>query len=159
MATDMFLKLQGINGESKDDKHKGEIDINSFTFAMAQVGNFGSGGGGGAGKISFENIQFEKNADLSTPALMQHCASGKHIASAILTVRKAGGEQEEYYKMKFTDLLVASVRNTGIGNEVPTETLSLNFAKIEFDYKEQTAKGTLGGKAQFGWDLNKNVKV
>lgn len=159
MATDMFLKLDGIKGESKDAKHKEEIDIQSFSFGMSQVGNFGSGGGGGAGKISFENIHFVKNADLSTPSLMQFCASGKHIASALLTVRKAGGEQEEYYKMKFTDLLVASVQNTGVGNEVPTESLSLNFAKIEFDYKEQTPKGTLGGMAKFGWDLNKNTKV
>ena len=110
MATDMFLKLDGIKGESKDGKHKEEIDIQSFSFGMSQVGNFGSGGGGGAGKVSFENIHFVKNADLSTPSLMQYCASGKHIASAMLTVRKAGGEQEEYYKMKFTDLLVASVQ-------------------------------------------------
>jgi type VI secretion system secreted protein Hcp len=159
MAADMFLKLDGIKGESKDQNHKGEIDIESFTFAVNNGGSFSSGGGGGAGKVSFSDMTFMKSADLSSPELMRVCAAGTHIAFALLTVRKAGGQQEEFYKIKLSDVLVSSVSNSGANGGNPQETLAINFAKIEFDYKEQTEKGTLAGNAKFGWDLKANVKV
>ena len=159
MAADMFLKLDGIKGESKDKAHPGEIDIDSFTFGVQNGGTFAAGGGGGAGKVAFHDINIMKAADLSSPLLMEACASGKHIKQAMITVRKAGGKQEEFYKIKLSDLLVSSVTNSGANGGNPQEQLALNFAKIEFDYKEQSAQGTLAGNAHFGWDLKANVKV
>ena len=44
-AIDYFLKLDGISGESKDSKHKGEIDVLSFSFVETQSGSPGVGGG------------------------------------------------------------------------------------------------------------------
>jgi type VI secretion system secreted protein Hcp len=159
MAVDMFLKLDGIKGESPDAKHKDEIQIQSFSFGVHQTGTSADGGGSGAGKASFEDIHITKAADIATPPLMEACATGKHIKSAILTVRKAGGKQEEYYKIKLTDLLVSNLSNTGHGNEQPMEQLSMNFAKIEFEYYPQKADGTLGGVSKAGYDIKKNVKV
>jgi type VI secretion system secreted protein Hcp len=159
MASDIFLKLDGIKGESKDSKHGGEIDIDSFSFGIHQTGAMAVGGGGGAGKASFADLSVVKSADLSSPLLMMACAEGKHIASGLLTVRKAGGQQEEFYKIKLTDILISSVTNTGAEGGNPQENLSLNYAKIQFDYKEQTEKGTLSGNANFGWDLKKNIKA
>jgi type VI secretion system secreted protein Hcp len=159
MTPDIFLKLDTIKGESKDSKHKGEIDIESFTFGLQNGGSWGSGGGGGAGKVSFQDITVMKRADSSTPALMQACASGQHIKSAVLTVRKAGGKQEEYYKVALSNILVSRITNTGTNGGVPTEEVNLNFEEIKFDYKEQSDKGTLGGVVKFGWNLKKNEKV
>lgn len=159
MTPDIFLKLDSIKGESKDDSHKGEIDIESFTFGVQNGGSWSSGGGGGAGKASFQDITIHKLADSSTPALMQACAAGMHIKSGVLTVRKAGGKQEEFYKISLTNILVSSVVNTGANGGNPAEVLSLNFEEIKFDYKEQTAGGTLGGVVKFGWNLKANKKV
>ncbi len=153
MATDMFLKLEGIDGESHDSKHGGEIEIHSFSFGVSQTGSFGSGGGGGTGKASFSDLSVMKSADKATPKLMQFCATGVHIKTGILTVRKAGKDQQEYYVIKMEDLLVSSVQNAGSEGQVPSESLSLNFSKIKFTYKEQKADGTLGGTVDFGWDL------
>lgn len=160
MAHDMFLKLDGISGESADDKHKGEIDIQSFSFGVSQAGTAGRGGGAGAGKASFTDISIVKSADKASPNLMAKCATGEHIASALLTVRKAGGTQQEYYKIKLTDLLVSNFQNTGSGEDsIPMETLSLNFSKIEFEYNEQDNKGGLKGVVKAGYDLKANKKV
>lgn len=160
MAGDMFLKLDGIKGESKDKSgHKGEIDIDSFSFGVSNGGTMGTGGGGGAGKVSFQDIQIQKVADLSSPSLMEACATGKHIKTGLITVRKAGGKQEEFYKIKLTDVLVSGVSNHGVEGGNPQESLNLNFSKIEFDYKEQAAEGTLAGNAHFGWDVKGNVKA
>lgn len=160
MAVDMFLKLDGIKGESVDEKHKGEIDILSFTFGVSQQGTSSVGGGAGAGKAHFSDINIVKRADKSSPILMLKCATGEHLASASLTVRKAGGTQQEYYKIKLTDLIVSSFQNSGNdGTDVPMESVALNFAKIEFEYYEQTPQGGLGGQVRAGYDLKKNVKA
>jgi type VI secretion system secreted protein Hcp len=160
MAVDMFLKLDGISGESADSKHKGEIDIESFSFGVSQPGTSSTGGGGGSGKASFSDLSIVKKADKSSPNLMLKCATGEHIASALLTVRKAGGSQQEYYKIKLTDLLVSNFQNTGSGGDsIPVESLSLNFAKIEFEYNEQDSKGGLKGVVKSGYDIKGNKKV
>jgi type VI secretion system secreted protein Hcp len=51
-AVDYFLKIDGIQGESKADRHKDEIDIESLSWGETQSGIFAVGGGGGAGKVS-----------------------------------------------------------------------------------------------------------
>lgn len=159
MASDIFLKLDGIKGESKDDKHKGEIDLMSFSWGLQNGGDWASGGGGGAGKVSFNDLSCVKRCDLSTPMLMQACANGTHIKDGLLTVRKAGGKQEEFYKISLKNILVSNITNTDASDGNPIENLSLNFEEIKFDYKEQTEKGTLGGVAKFGWNLKGNKAV
>lgn len=153
MATDYFLKLDGIKGESQDSKHKDEIEISSFGFGVHQTGSSSGGGGSGTGKASFDDLHVTKSADNSTPALMKVCATGEHIKNAVLTARKAGKDQQEYYIIKMTDLIVSSVTNVGTNGETPSESVSLNFSTIKFEYQAQKSDGTLGGKVEFGWDL------
>ena len=158
MAVDFFLKIEGIDGESKDSKHQNEIDVLSWSFGAHQHGSMAGGGGGGAGKVSMQDFTFSMRMCKATPKLLLHCANGKHIPSALLTARKAGETQQEYLKIKFTDLLVSSYQ-TGGGGEEPLESISLNFSKIEFEYREQKKDGTLDGPIPAGWDLKKNEKV
>jgi len=159
MAVDMFLKLDGIKGESADHKHKEEIHIESFSWGLSQTGAHGSGGGGGAGKVSVHDISITKAFDKSSPALMLACCNGKHIPSGLITVRKAGEKPLEYLKIKLTDILVSSVQQAGHGGEKLTENLSLNFAKFEVAYLEQKADGSGSPGGEMGWDVKKNDKV
>lgn len=159
MAVDMFLKLDGIKGESKDDKHAGEIQIESFSWGLSQVGSMGVGGGGGAGKVSVHDISVVKAVDSATCALMLHCANGKHIPNGLLTVRKAGEKPLEYMKIKLQDILVSGVTNAGHGGESISEQVSLNFAKVNVDYQVQEKDGTGKPAGAFGWDVKANVKL
>jgi len=178
---DAFLKLDGIKGESADAKHKGEIDIQSFSWGLSQTGISATGGGGGAGKVKVHDISFRKRTDASSPLLFLNCANGAHIKEANFVVRKAGGEQLEYLKIKLTDVLVSSYKPHGSQNaaddwearatpgdgsvapapsEIPTDEFSLNFAKIEFSYQPQGADGKAqGGPVLAGWDVKANQKV
>ncbi len=158
MATsDMFLKLEGVAGEAQDKAHKGEIDIQSFSWGLSNGATMGGGGGGGAGKVSFNDIHIMKEADKASPELMKRCATGEHIKLGLITVRKAGKEQQEFYKIKLSDIIVASVSNDGAPGGRPHESLTLNFAKIEFSYKEQKADGTLGGEIAFAYNIKENA--
>jgi type VI secretion system secreted protein Hcp len=158
---DYFLKVKGIDGESADGKHKGEIDVESWSWGETQSGTGHFGGGGGAGKVQMQDFHFVMKMNKATPKLMLACASGEHIAEALLTCRKAGKDQQEFLKIKFTDLLVSSYQTGGShgSDVVPTDQISLNYAKIEFEYKEQKADGSLGGTEKAGWDVKKNQKV
>lgn len=160
MAVDYYLKLDGIKGESKDDKHKDEIDLESWSWGETNAGSHSAGGGGGAGKVSMQDFHFTMKVNKATPELMLACATGKHIKEALLTCRKAGTDQQEYLKIKFTDLLISSFQTGGsAGGDVPTEQISLNFSKIEYEYKPQKADGTLDGPVKAGYDLKANKKV
>jgi type VI secretion system secreted protein Hcp len=157
-AQDYFLKIDGIQGESKADKHKDEIDIQSFSWGASQSGTFAVGGGGGAGKVSMQDFHFTMPNNKASPALFLACAQGDHIKNATLTCRKAGKEQQEYLKVTMSDILVSSFQTGGSGGDiVPTDQISLNFAKIEVEYKEQDAAGKLLGQVKKWFDL-KNVK-
>jgi type VI secretion system secreted protein Hcp len=159
-ANDYFLKLDGITGESNDSKHKGEIDVLSFSFGETQSGTMGVGGGAGAGKVQMSDFSFTARTSKASPQLFLHCAQGKHIKQATLTVRKAGQAQQEYIKLKLTDVLISSYAIGGVeGDERPADTFSLNFVKIAFDYFAQKADGSLDAGTHAGWDLKKNVKI
>jgi type VI secretion system secreted protein Hcp len=160
-AVDFFLKIDGIDGESSDSKHKGEIDLHSWSWSEQQTGAHSAGGGGGAGKVSLADFHFTMSCNKATPKLFLACATGEHIKKATLTCRKAGKEQQEYLKITLTDLLVASFQTGGSAGAtiLPVDQISLNFAKIEFDYKPQNADGTLGASVKAGWDAQANQKV
>jgi type VI secretion system secreted protein Hcp len=161
VASDYLLKIDGIKGESTDSKHKDEIEIESFSWGCTQPGTFQSGGGGGAGKVSFQDIHFTTRVNVASPNLMVACASGQHIKVATLTVRKAGKDQQEYYVIKLSDNLVSSYQSGGSegSNALPVDQFSINFSKIEFEYKTQKADGSLGPSVKGGWDLKANKKV
>lgn len=160
-AVDYYLKIDGIPGESQDGKQKDEIDIESWSWGETNAGTHTRGGGGGAGRVQMQDFHFVMKINKASPKLMLACASGEHIKNAILTCRKAGKDQQPFLKVTFSDLLVSSYQTGGSGHSdvVPTDQISLNFAKIEFEYKEQKADGTLGGAVKAGWDLKKNQKV
>ena len=161
MASDFFLKIEGIPGESHDSKHKNEIDVLSYSFGASQTGSSAYGGGAGAGKVQFQDFHFVMKMSKATPKLFLACANGEHIKSAILTARKAGKEQQEFYTIKFSDVLVSSYQTSGSGSgdEVPTEQISFNFSKIETEYKEQKPDGTLAGGIKAGYDIKINKSV
>ncbi len=159
--SDFFLKIEGIKGESADAKHKEAIDLQSWSWGESNAGGHSFGGGGGTGKVSMQDFHFTMNAGKASPPLMLACASGEHFKKAELIIRKAGKEQQEYYKYTFSDCLVSSFQTGGSGGSgaVPVEQVSLNFSKIEIEYKPQKADGTLDAPIKSGWDLKANKKV
>jgi|ERR1700675_2031259 type VI secretion system secreted protein Hcp len=167
--SDFFLKLGDVKGESQDDKHKGEIDVFSFSFGANQPGSSAIGGqGAGVGKVNFSEFGITKQIDASTPKLMLGCATGQHFPEATFTARRAGGTQSEYLKIKLTNVLISSYRTTshgeggatdsGLKATLPIDVISLNFAKIEFNYKAQNPDGTDGANTQAIYNLQTNKK-
>lgn len=168
---DHFLKIDGIDGESQDSKHKGQIDILHFSYGADQTGTSSLGGGGGKGKVKAHDFVITKEIDKASPKLFQACCSGEVFKTMTLFVRKAGKEQQEYYSIKLSDVLVSGhhtgEEGSGSGGGVaggktpdadwrPLEIVSFNFSKIEIGYKEQKSDGTLSGEIKGGWNVKEN---
>lgn len=158
MAVDMFFKIDGIKGESPDKKHPNEIDVLAWSWGMSQSGTFHGGSGGGAGKASVQDVSFTKYVDVASGPLMLHCCNGAHIPKAVLVVRKAGKDPLEYLTLTLEKCMVTSVSTGGSGGEDRlTENVTLNFAKVKVDYKQQSDKGDQKGGADFKWDIAANA--
>jgi len=154
--TNAFLAIDGIEGESTDANHPKTIEIESWSFGETQPITTSSGGGGGAGKVSFQDLHFvTKTVDKSSPKLFLAGASGEHIKDATLFVRKAGSNSD-YLQIKLTDVLVSSYQTGGSGGDNPTESFSLNFAKVQYSYIGTDADGKLLPAIDVGWDLLAN---
>jgi type VI secretion system secreted protein Hcp len=160
-AVDYFLKIAGIDGESPHDKHKGEIDIESWSWGETHPASpVGGGAGVGSGKVSMNDFTFTMKFNKASPKLFLACAAGEHIKSAWITAHRASAKASEYFlKWSFSDLLISSYLTGGASGEAPVDSVSFNFSKIEVEYKEQKLDGTLAASIKAGWDLKKNVKI
>ncbi len=159
MALDMFLDLKGIDGESVDKVYAGKIDILAWSWGVSNSGTFHQGGGGGSGKANFQDISITKYVDKASHALLDNCATGKHIPTAKLVVRKAGQKPLEYIIIELDQVLVTSISTGGSGGEDRlTENITLNFAKVTFSYVPQKQDGTGDKKLPFTYDIAKNSK-
>jgi type VI secretion system secreted protein Hcp len=159
-AVDYFLKIDGVDGDSPDAKHKNEMELESWSLGATNTADVGTTGLG-AGKVSFNDLNFVMKVNKASPKLMQACASGEHFKKAVLTCRKAGKDAVEFLKYTFSDCMVSSFHQGGSssGTIVPLDQVSLAFSKIEKEFKGQKPDGTPDGAVKGGWDLKSNQKT
>lgn len=160
MAVDMFLKLDGIDGESSDAAHAGELDILAWSWGASQSGTTHQGAGGGAGKVAVQDLSITKYVDASSHLLLKHCHTGAHITEGTLFIRKAGGTPLEYIIIVLREIIVSSVSTGGSGGEDRlTENITLNFKEFDYGYTPQLADGTGGAVKEFKWDISGNIEL
>lgn len=162
MAVDMFLKLDGLPGESVDAKHAKDIDVLSWDFGVTQAGTMHIATGGGSSKATFGDLRLDKFVDSATHALFGAVADGRHFKKGELFIRKAGGDAPlEYLVITMTDIIVTSYHTGAVAtqDERLKETVMLNFAKVKFAYKPQKKDGSGDAEKSFEWNIAENVKV
>lgn len=161
MSISVFLKVDGVDGESTDDRHREEIELESWGFGVSNTGTAHMGGGGaGAGKASVSDLSVTKSVDIATPALLQAAASGRRLASATLTARKTGEGQQDFLVIVMSPVLVTSCQlDMEVDGGRPTERVHLSFGKVQLTYTGQAPDGSPGPTGTFGWDVTKNGPV
>jgi type VI secretion system secreted protein Hcp len=153
MPADIFAKLGDIKGESLDEKHKGEIEVLSFSWGVATV-NAPAGPGAARGKPAFNDLVITRNIDKASPLLLNACATGQHLKEATITHRKAGKGQQEFLIIKMNDVIITGVQHSD-GN-TSSETVNLTFAKVDLEYRPQKADGSMDAGLHFKYDLKAN---
>ena len=159
MAIDMFLTIPGIDGESLDATHRGAIDVFSWSWGVANIASTarpGSGTGAGAGKVSVQPLVVVKHVDLATTKLFTACCTGKHLPSAVLSVRKAGSLSFDYLTMTMESVSVTSLEIAEPDGDRLTEELTLSFGKLTIEYTPDLPDGSAGDAVAASWNLQKN---
>lgn len=159
MAADCFIKLEGIAGESTDDAHAAEIELESWSFGASQSAMAAGSAVGGStgGRVDLTEFSFSKVYDSSSTTLFKYCCTGKHIATAVITVRGANETKETYLTYTLTDVVVGNVSWSFGGGVRPSESVSLRYAKIAVAYTPYDNAGKKSADIKAGWDtmLNK----
>jgi type VI secretion system secreted protein Hcp len=146
-AIDMYLKLDNLAGESTNAAFPGWINVNEYQVGFdAGMLRRGPGAGGGAvGKASCSEFKITKRVDMASPALLLATMSGKHFQKADIEFLRTGDGAGVFLKYELQDVIVSSLGGSGArGDDNPTETLSLNFAKATIRYSPMTAKADFG---------------
>lgn len=163
-AVDYYLKIKDIDGESTTRGHEKEIQLLSWSWgetseigllvpAVQKVRE-------AAAKAEFSDFTFKANMSKASPKLMLAAAKGTHTSEVVLTGVRATGEQEPFMTITLKDAIITSYQTGGSGMDVvPTDSFSINYAKVEFEYKPQNPDGTLGDTVRGGWDLQKNSEL
>ncbi len=145
-AVDYFLKIEGIDGESKAQGHQNWLEVTSIAWgrgapqSIAEGGMAGRSGAGEARSASGPGqMTITKTVDKASPKLMQAMASGRHIASAQLDLAKPGAPAMRY---NFQNVIISSFKQTAGQGGRPVEQFTINFEKVEI-----TRLGGPGGPA------------
>lgn len=156
MAMDMFFRIDHIRGESKDAEHAGEIDVLAWSWGLSNAGGTHSSPGVAPGKPSLQDLSYTCFIDASATALMTALARGTHLRTAVLTVRKAGGDAREYLTVSLTDVFVTSYSTGGSGGEDRlTANVTLNFADVVITYTPAPDGGPVKS-TPFHWNVVDN---
>jgi type VI secretion system secreted protein Hcp len=161
MGIEMFLKIDGIQGESTDDRHRDEIGIVSYSWGESHPIAAGNAVGIGAGRVTMQDFHFAMRVNKASPKLFQACASGARIRNAILTMRRSGDNPIDFVKWTFTDVTIATFQTAATvpPGELPLDQVSLRFAKIETEYTPMKPDGTSGAPIKAGWDVTANRPI
>jgi type VI secretion system secreted protein Hcp len=161
MAFDTYVKIDGIPGESTSKGFEKQIEIMNFSLGVSNTHTIGSAtGGGGSGRASFHSFSLMKKTDKTSPILFSECASGLHIKTIVVTMRKTGGKVPiNFLVYTFTDCAIDSVQWSGSagGDDSPTESVSFGYGKVEVQYTPQKADGSPDAAVMKMWDLAKNT--
>ena len=164
MPFDAFLKIEGIEGESTDDKHKNQIEVLSFSHHLSQAGgsSVSRTTGQTGSRVDLGDFSIVKVLDKATPNLSLFCCTGKHIPSVVLEICSASEDKLTYMKYTLSDAVIASVRPGGSSSSEgvrPLEEISFRYGKIEWEYTPFGNDGKAGAALKAGWDAAANKKV
>ncbi len=135
MASDAYLKIEGITGESEDERHRNWIEVQSVLYAVHQprAEALSTAGGHTTGRADLYPISFKKLADVSSPVLLQTCAAGKTLSKAVFEFMRADGDGKPipYFKIELENLIIASITPDSGEGGIITERVQLGYAKIK----------------------------
>lgn len=139
-AVDMFLKIEGVDGEVTAAAHKAWIEVLSWSWGLSQAGGGGTGAGGALGRL-VGHVSIVKRIDKATPLLFKRCSDGTVLPLVTVELARGGGGLT-YLKYDLNSVLVSSIAHGDVdGDGIPDETITLDFTGAKLTYTQLDASG------------------
>jgi type VI secretion system secreted protein Hcp len=151
-VSDIFLhvvtKRAGpVKGEASTEDHVDDIVVQSWTWGV--TANTAIGSTVATARRSYRNLVVSKQIDAASTSLLSALATNDEVKDATLTMRKAGGEALDYFRMSLSNARIVNVDIEVSAHGVPLERVTIAFTKIEVEYKRQQAAGLGTGSTTF----------
>ena len=152
MAVDIFLKVDGIDGDSADDRHPKWITATGFQFRVSRAVSESSGRPRAA---QFESLEVVKAFDIASPDLSLKCANGGTVKKVELECCSAGQDSRAFVKITLENCVVTSVAVSGSADDEsrPLETVAFAYSRITWEYTPVDRAGRPGAPISRAWDL------
>ena len=141
MAVEIFLKLDGVTGGSRNYHHTGWADVLGWRWQLERAD-------GGA---HFNEIVLTKPLGIESPALMSLLATGRSVGGAQLDIVPVVGKreaQQKYVTMSLAEVAVQAIHISGAAEDAATmEEVTLRFGNVKFDFHHQGAPAADGRPA------------
>jgi type VI secretion system secreted protein Hcp len=159
MSVEILMKIPGVDGEATTKGFEKHIELGSFSMGASNPSGVSTGSGSGAGKVDLSSLSLQKSVDLSSAKLFYQCCAGKHFDEATIVCREAGGDTPvEYWTIKLKQVFIDNISwGASSGGGKPSESVSISFAEIKFDYFSQDDKGAKKDKVSGGWNVKTNA--
>lgn len=151
-VSDIFLSVQTkragkVAGESVAVGHENEIQLRGWSWGMSASSAIGSTQA--TARRSYKALTVVKSIDAATTPLMSALATNDEVKEARLSMRKAGGQQDDYFVVTLNGARVASVDHVVSAEGTSTESVAFTFTKIRVEYYPQQGSGQRGGAKSF----------
>ena len=161
MATNVFAKYEGVDGESKDSKHDKWIDVLSVDWGVQRPGGGATGQSRRRGSAVVEDVTLTIEYEKAAPKLQEKCLLGQVIPKLeVECVATYGGARETYLKYEFKNVIVTSYQTNASGNDVspPTVVVANNFEELKVTYTEYDDQGSSKGNVETTYKVEKGEK-
>ena len=152
-GSDIFLHVQAkragkIKGESVTQGHADDIEVRGWRWG-AQAGS-AVGSTAATARRQYRPLVVVKGIDTASTGLLAALATNDEVREATLTMRKAGGEALDYYRVTLNGARVIDIALDVDAQGRPSETVSFSYPKIDIEYKRQQGTGLGTGSFTFG---------
>jgi type VI secretion system secreted protein Hcp len=157
-SADIFLAIDGIQGDSTDARHKNQIAIESFAFLARRPTTSSSRG---AAAVRFNGLRLDKVYDVSSPKLFAAATSGRHLKSATVTFSTSGDPSgTDVLTYKLSDVTLTSYEQGGANPDQKAlgsleEEIGLTAARVSVTEKTFNANGNPGPAVSASWQVRK----
>ncbi len=157
----IYLKLYGpdVKGEAERKGYEEQIELTSHSWGVGNGGSTHSGGGSSASVPIVQDMSCTLNNGKASSKLMMHSLKGTHFTKAEISMLKSTGENTHQLFQKYTleDLIITNYQQSGMGggDALPSESMTLNFAKVTHEYFQQKKDGGLEAVGAETFDVKK----
>ncbi|CAN5332929.1 N/A [soil metagenome] len=150
----LVLKRSGkLKGEAVIPGHEGEIIVLDFEYGARADSKDNSLD---TAVRRLPELKIMKSADRSTTGLLQACSSGEQIKEAVLSARRAGALETDFFKLTFENAFVSSFTTKLERGSMPIEEIKISYQSVEIQYRPQLGNGQHGPVSTARVDIGKD---